>query len=72
MPTVKLTEIFRQNEGSRIVNNAHLINKGEHPNLGENKGDFFPSQALAGGKLRRYDNRALRRASADKDENFRK
>ena len=41
VPTVRLTEIFRQNEGSRIVRNAHLINKGEHPNLAENAGDFF-------------------------------
>ena len=41
VPTVKLTEIFRQNGGSRIVRNAHLINKGEHPDLSENMGDFF-------------------------------
>lgn len=41
IPTVRLTEIFRQNEGSRIVRNAHMINKGEHPNLSENAGDFF-------------------------------
>ena len=41
VPTVKLTEIFRQNGGSRIVRNAHLINKGEHPDLSENTGDFF-------------------------------
>ncbi len=41
VPTVRLTEIFRQNGGSRIVRNAHMINRGEHPNLGENTGDFF-------------------------------
>lgn len=41
VPTVRLTEIFRQNEGSRIVKNAHLINKGEYPSFAENKGDFF-------------------------------
>lgn len=41
VPTVRLTEIFRQNEGSRIVRNAHMINKGEHPDLSENAGDFF-------------------------------
>ena len=46
VPTVKLTEIFRQNEGSRIVRNAHLINKGEHPNLAENTGDFFRLKRL--------------------------
>ena len=41
IPTVRLTEIFRQNEGSRIVRNAHMINRGEHPDLSENVGDFF-------------------------------
>lgn len=39
--TVRLTEIFRQTEESRIVRNAHMINKGELPRLPENKGDFF-------------------------------
>ena len=38
---VRLTEIFRQNEGSRIIRNAHMINRGEHPDLSENAGDFF-------------------------------
>lgn len=46
VPTVKLTEIFRQNNGSRIVQNAHLINKGQHPNLSENVGDFFRLKRL--------------------------
>lgn len=41
IPVVRLTEIFRQSQGSSIVRNAHLINKGEHPVLTENKGDFF-------------------------------
>ena len=49
VPTVRLTEIFRQNEGSRIVKNAHLINKGEHPNLSENAGDFFRLRRLEAG-----------------------
>ena len=39
--TVRLTEIFRQGEGSHIVRNAHRINRGEHPDLRENAGDFF-------------------------------
>ena len=38
---VRLTEIFRQNGESRIVRNAHMINRGEHPDLSENAGDFF-------------------------------
>jgi len=49
IPTVKLTEIFRQNEGSRIVRNAHMINKGEYPNLSENAGDFFRLKRLEAG-----------------------
>lgn len=46
VPAVRLTEIFRQNEGSRIVRNAHMINKGEHPDLSENAGDFFRLRRL--------------------------
>ena len=41
VPVVRLTEIFRQNKTSRIVRNAHMINRGEHPDLSENAGDFF-------------------------------
>lgn len=41
IPTVRLVDIFRQTSESRIVTNAHLINSGDHPNLAENKGDFF-------------------------------
>ncbi len=46
VPTVRLTEIFRQNDGSRIVRNAHLINRGEHPDFSENAGDFFRLKRL--------------------------
>ena len=41
IPAVRLTEIFRQAEDSRIVKYAHMINRGEHPELRENAGDFF-------------------------------
>lgn len=41
VPSVSLTEIFRQAGQSRIVSYAHEINAGRHPNLAENKGDFF-------------------------------
>ena len=41
LPVVRLTEIFRQTAESRIVRCAHQINSGEHPNITENKGDFF-------------------------------
>ncbi len=44
--TVRLTEIFRQNEGSRIIRNAHMINRGEHPDFSENAGDFFRLKRL--------------------------
>lgn len=40
-PTVRLTKIFRQSQNSRIVQNAHLINRGEMPDFGKNTGDFF-------------------------------
>lgn len=41
VPTVRLTEIFRQAAQSAIVCNAHLINRGEVPDLRRNQGDFF-------------------------------
>ena len=41
MPTVRLTEIFRQAAQSAIVRNAHMVNHGELPNLRQNTGDFF-------------------------------
>ena len=41
VPMVRLEEIFRQKGSSRIVQNAHMINRGEHPRLSENTGDFF-------------------------------
>ena len=46
VPTVRLTEIFRQNDGSRIVRNAHMINRGEYPDFAENAGDFFRLKRL--------------------------
>lgn len=39
--TVRLTEIFRQTATSRIVTNAHKINRGECPDLRENGDGFF-------------------------------
>lgn len=46
---IRLTEIFRQREDSRIVRNAHMINRGEHPDLSENAGDFFRLRRLEAG-----------------------
>lgn len=41
VPQVRLTDIFRQDEASRIVVNAHRINHGEMPLLNEKGTDFF-------------------------------
>ena len=41
VPSVRLTEVFRQAETSLIVTNAHRINRGEFPRLNSPQGDFF-------------------------------
>ena len=41
LPTVRLTEIFRQAQQSLIVMNAHRVNRGEMPDLRDVKSDFF-------------------------------
>lgn len=41
IPTIKLDTIFRQDEGSNIIRNAHLINHGLRPILNEKNKDFF-------------------------------
>ncbi len=41
IPTSRLNEVFRQGDGSSIVTNAHLINKGEMPVLNLKNSDFF-------------------------------
>ena len=41
VPFCRLTDIFRQEEQSRIVVNAHRINRGEMPFLNEKGTDFF-------------------------------
>ncbi len=40
-PTVTLTEIYRQGEGSDIVRNAHRILAGEYPEFNRKDTDFF-------------------------------
>lgn len=44
IPTVKLTEVFRQSLESLIVTNAHKIVKGEYPELSVKDKDFFYMQ----------------------------
>ena len=41
VPSVTLTEVFRQAEESRIIVSAHQIHGGELPDLRKNTGDFF-------------------------------
>ncbi|MBO5129008.1 MAG: ATP-dependent RecD-like DNA helicase [Oscillospiraceae bacterium] len=41
LPTVRLTEIFRQAQQSLIVMNAHRVNQGEMPELRRVDSDFF-------------------------------
>ncbi len=41
LPTVRLTEIFRQAQESLIVMNAHQVNRGQMPELRNRKSDFF-------------------------------
>ena len=53
VPVIRLTRIFRQAQSSRIIMNAHRINRGEMPNLSNGRHtDFFfmeqedPEQAV--------------------------
>ena len=52
LPTVRLTEIFRQAQQSLIVMNAHRVNAGQMPDLKNVKSDFFflrcPSEEAVG------------------------
>ena len=41
LPQVRLTEIFRQDEDSMIVVNAHRINQGQSPVMNSRGSDFF-------------------------------
>jgi exodeoxyribonuclease V alpha subunit len=43
LPVVRLTEVFRQAAGSRVITNAHRINSGQMPELTNDKGpsDFY-------------------------------
>lgn len=41
MPTVRLTEVFRQAQESQIISNAHRINKGYPLQIDTNKKDFY-------------------------------
>ena len=53
IPTIKLERIFRQAMGSRIITNAHKINKGENPDLrgGKESNFFFMEQEETQGMI---------------------
>ena len=41
IPSVRLTEIFRQAQQSAIIRNAHAVNVGQAPDLANRENDFF-------------------------------
>ena len=43
LPVVRLTEVFRQAAGSRVITNAHRINRGQMPELTNDRAlsDFY-------------------------------
>ena len=41
IPTVSLTEVFRQARDSAIIRNAHAVNAGASPDLNNKQNDFF-------------------------------
>ena len=41
IPVIALREVFRQAEQSAIIRNAHAVNSGECPDLGNKQGDCF-------------------------------
>ena len=41
VPVVRLTEVFRQAAESRVIVNAHRINRGQMPELGDRRGLGF-------------------------------
>ena len=53
LPSVRLTDIFRQDESSMIVVNAHRINEGEMPTLNAHGADFFFERRLTQGDAAR-------------------
>ena len=57
LPTVRLTEIFRQAQESLIVMNAHRVNSGELPDLRRVDSDFF--------FMRRQNEESLRQTIRD-------
>jgi exodeoxyribonuclease V alpha subunit len=54
IPTIRLTEIYRQAKFSTIIQNAHRINNGQMPFLTKEKGDFLFIQAKEPEEIRQH------------------
>ena len=68
VPTVRLTEIFRQAAGSSIVSYAHAINHGEHPPLYAKQRGLLLPPARGRAEGRRHGRRAVPDAAAEQYE----
>jgi len=53
VPVVRLTEIYRQTELSKIVTNAHAINHGNMPDISNKSSDFFFESAQSPADIKR-------------------
>ncbi len=66
VPVVRLTRIFRQAQGSRIIMNAHRINHGQMPDLrGGRDSDFFFAKPIPEEQMDAASSEELNRAAAD-------
>ncbi len=66
VPVVRLTRIFRQAAGSRIILNAHRINRGQMPDLsGGRSADFFFASPLSREEANSASSERLNQAAAD-------
>jgi len=52
VPTVRLTQIYRQSETSKIISNAHAINNGEMPDISNKSIDFFFENATTSEEIK--------------------
>ncbi len=67
VPVVRLTRIFRQAQGSRIIMNAHRINHGQMPDLrGGKNSDFFFANPMPEEEMRTASPEQFNRAVTDR------
>ncbi len=66
VPVTRLTRIFRQAQGSRIILNAHRINRGQMPDLrGGRDADFFFAKPIPEEQMDAVSSEELNRATAE-------